>query len=143
MEIGCLMGALSLLALEDLRIKKIPIIPLVLTGIVGMIFHLVYCNRDIRDIVGGIFIGIALYLLSVITGGKIGKGDGVLFMVTGVYLGFWNNLMMLWIACVMAGIVGTGMVVVFKKNKNYKLPFVPFVLIAALVMLIAGKGKFA
>ncbi len=143
MEIGCLMGALSLLAVEDLRIKKIPVIPLMLTGIVGMIFHLVYWNRDIQDILGGISIGIVLYFISVITRGKIGKGDGVLFMVTGVYLGFWNNLILLWVACVMAGVVGAGMMVAFKKNKDYKLPFVPFVLLAALVMLMVGKGQFA
>lgn len=143
MEIGCLMGALSLLAVEDLRIKKIPVIPLMLTGIVGMIFHLVYWNRDIQDILGGISIGIVLYFISVITRGKIGKGDGVLFMVTGVYLGFWNNLILLWVACVMAGVVGAGMMVAFKKNKDYKLPFVPFVLLAALVMLMVGKGHFA
>ena len=143
MEIGCLMGALSLLAVEDLRIKKIPVIPLMLTGIVGMIFHLMYWNRDIQDILGGISIGIVLYFISVITRGKIGKGDGVLFMVTGVYLGFWNNLILLWVACVMAGVVGAGMMVAFKKNKDYKLPFVPFVLLAALVMLMIGKGQFA
>lgn len=143
MEIGCLMGALSLLAVEDLRIKKIPVIPLMLTGIVGMIFHLMYWNRDIQDILGGISIGIVLYFISVITRGKIGKGDGVLFMVTGVYLGFWNNLILLWVACVMAGVVGAGMMVAFKKNKDYKLPFVPFVLLAALVMLMVGKGQFA
>lgn len=143
MEIGCLMGALSLLALEDLKIKKIPIIPLVLTGIVGMIFHLLNWNRNIWDILAGMFIGVVLYFISVITKGKIGRGDGVLFMVTAVYLGFWNNLVLLWIACILAGVVGSVMMIFFKKKKDYKLPFVPFVLLAALVMLVAGKGQFA
>lgn len=143
MEIGCLMGALSLLSLEDLRIKKIPIVPLLLTGIVGMILHLIYGNREITDILGGLSIGFILYAICLITKGKIGKGDCYLYMVTGVYLGFWNNLLLLWLSSVLAGVVGIFVMLLKKKNRDYKLPFVPFTFIAALLMLLAGGGKFA
>ena len=97
------MGALSLLALVDYKIKKIPVVPLILTGILGMILHIIYGGREIEDILFGIAIGIVLYIVSEISKGKIGKGDAFLFMVTGVYLGFWNNLVLLWAASVMAG----------------------------------------
>ncbi len=137
------MGALSLLVVEDLRIKKIPVIPLILTGIVGMVLHLIYGNREIGDILGGIFVGAILYLISLITRGKIGRGDGILFMVTGVYLGFWNNVVLLWASCVLAGMVGLGIIIARGKTRDYKLPFVPFVLAAAFVMLLAGGGRFA
>ncbi len=143
METGCIMGALSLLALVDYKIKKIPVVPLILTGIFGMILHLIYEQRDIKDIIGGIAIGIVLYIVSEVTKGKIGKGDSFLFMVTGVFLGFWNNLILLWTASIMAGVVGLFVIVYHKKSWDYKLPFVPFVLAAAFVMLIVGGGKFA
>ena len=142
-EIGCLLGSISLLALEDLRMKKIPIIPLILTGIIGMIFHLIFESRDIKDILGGMFIGVVLYAVSFFTKGKVGKGDAFLFMVTGVYLGFWNNLLALWIASVIAGVIGVGIIVVKNKRFDYKLPFVPFVLVAIIMLLLIGGGKFA
>lgn len=143
MEAGCIMGALSLLALVDYKIKKIPVVPLILTGILGMILHIIYGGREIEDILFGIAIGIVLYIVSEISKGKIGKGDAFLFMVTGVYLGFWNNLVLLWAASVMAGVVGVFVILSRKKRMDYKMPFVPFVLAAAFVMLIVGGGKFA
>lgn len=143
MEAGCLMGLLSLLAVEDFRSKQIPVVPVFLCGILGVIFHMVFHRRTVWDIIGGLMIGVLLYGISVFTHGKIGKGDGFLFMVTGVYLGFWNNIVLLWLACVIAGGIGMFVLVFRKKGKNYQMPFVPFVWISGFVLLLMGGGQFA
>ncbi|MCR5545944.1 MAG: A24 family peptidase [Lachnospiraceae bacterium] len=143
MEAGCLIGLLSLLAIEDMKTKQIPMVPVIICGIIGMVFHLIFQRRTIGDIVAGILIGVVLVGISILTKGKIGKGDGYLFMVTGVYLGFWKNLMLLWLACMIAGLVGLGMILFQKKNRYYQIPFVPFVLLSGFVLLLIGGGSFA
>ena len=40
----------------------------------------------------GMGIGIAVWLVSFVTKGKMGIGDAVLLMVTGIYLGAQQNL---------------------------------------------------
>lgn len=142
MEIGCLTGLLSLLAIEDFRSKQIPVVPVLGCGILGVIFHLIYQTRTIGEIIGGLLIGCVLYGISVCTKGKIGKGDGILFMVTGVYLGFWLNLLLLWLSCVIAGVVGVAIVLFRKKGRHYQIPFVPFVLISEVLLLMVGGGTF-
>lgn len=142
METGCLMGLLAFLAVEDWKSKKIPMVPVLLCGILGMVFHLIFKERSIWDILGGLLLGVLLYFISVITKGKIGKGDGFLFMVTGVYIGFWNNLILLWLSCVVAGVIGIAIIVWKRKSKNYQMPFVPFVLLSGCIMVFLGGGTF-
>ena len=141
MEAGCLIGLLSLLALEDIRSKRIPMLPVFLCGIVGVILHMIFQTHSIGEIVGGLLVGVVLYAISIFTNGKIGKGDGFLFMVTGVYLGFWNNLLLLWFSCVLAGVIGVFILVIKKKKRGYQLPFVPFVWISVLVLIALEGGQ--
>ena len=141
METGCLMGLLSLLAFEDFKSKRIPMLPVFLCGILGVILHIFFQTRSIGEITGGLLVGVALLAISIITRGKIGKGDGFLFMVTGVYLGFWNNLLLLWLSCVLAGIIGIFILVIKKKDKRYQLPFVPFVWVSGIVLILLEGGQ--
>ena len=39
--------------------------------------------------------GILLLVLSKITKGAVGQGDGFFFLVSGMYLGFWDNVALL------------------------------------------------
>lgn len=43
--------------------------------------------------------GILLLVLSKITKGAVGQGDGFFFLVSGMYLGFWDNVALLFLAC--------------------------------------------
>ena len=52
-------------------------------------------------------------------------------------------MLLLWVACVLAGVVGLGIILAKRRTKDYKLPFVPFVLVAAIILLIAGGGEFS
>ena len=139
-ETGCLFGVLSMLAIEDGHKQKIPVLPVVLCGIAGVIFHLMFERITVMDMLGGFLIGLFLLFLSLYTRGKIGKGDGILLMATGVYLGFWNNLLLLWMASCMAGIFGIGVCIKRRKWRGTRLPFVPFLFLAFCLILIMQKG---
>ena len=61
----------------------------------------------------------------------IGKGDGLTFMITGIYLGLWRNLCLLWFSLILCSLWGAGLMVLgrmgWKQVKKKELPFLPFV----------------
>ncbi len=132
-------GMLLYLSFEDIRKKTIPVIPMMLWGIVGVCLHLYYGRLSATVMAAGLIPGAAAYILSLLSHEKIGKGDAVLLMVTGVYMGFWGNIFMLWIGLVLAAMGGVVAVTMFRKTRSYELPFVPF-LFAAFLLMIAGNG---
>ena len=140
METLCMIGMMTYLSVEDIRKKTIPVIPLMIWGIVGVVQHLIYGRIDSYSMVAGVVPGIVAYMLSVATHEKIGKGDALLLIVTGIYMGFWMNMFMLWMGLILAAIVGVATMASFKKLKNNELPFVPFLSLSCLIIIIGNGG---
>ena len=76
-------------------------------------------------------IGLLLLFISKKSDGAIGKGDGLTFMITGIYLGLWRNLCLLWFSLILCSLWGAGLMVIgrmgWKQVKKKELPFLPFV----------------
>jgi leader peptidase (prepilin peptidase)/N-methyltransferase len=85
-------------------------------------FYLSFYNMG-----GGLLIGIVLIVISKITRGQIGLGDGLIFCTTGLGLGFWPNLCLLLYSLTMAAAFSGFLFLIRKKDKVYTIPFVPFV----------------
>ena len=139
-EMVSLFGILGVFSLEDMQKRKVTTMALLLSGIIGMVLHLCYGRLTIWNLMGGFAIGVVFYIASVLSGGQIGKGDALLIMVTGIFLGFWNNLMLVWAAACLAGFAGLVAVLGFHKPKSYELPFVPFLLAAYVLCLVVWGG---
>jgi leader peptidase (prepilin peptidase)/N-methyltransferase len=90
-------------------------------------------------LLGGVMIGVGLLLCSLLSHESIGRGDGYLFCVTGIYLGFWNNLFLLVVASVLSGIGALILLIAKRCAKTAQIPFVPFVLAAYLILLLGGS----
>ena len=84
----------------------------------------------------GMSVGIALLLYSLVTHESIGYGDGCLFVMTGFFLGIWENLVLLLLASVLAGIGSAVLLFFRKKKKKERIPFVPFVFTAYVLLLL-------
>lgn len=84
------------------------------------------------EIAGGALMGAALLMFSRMTEGAIGSGDGMLFFITGIYLGFWKNAMLLWGSLILCSCWGIGLLAVrqikWPVGKRIEIPFIPFVL---------------
>lgn len=141
METISLLGMIGLTTLEDLRKKQVDIILLSICGIAGVILHLIYHRLTVEDMAFGVLVGVALYVLSLITREMIGKGDGMVFMVTGIYLGGEANFLLLWLSLMLSGAAALAAVIIFKKKKSDTMPFVPFIALSLVILLIAGKGQ--
>lgn len=145
MEALGLLGMLGICGIEDFRLKKISIVVINVFAILGVILHIVYKRITWQEMLGGVLIGAILLLIAFCSKQKIGYGDGALFIATGIYLGFWNNLILLWISSILVAVFGVIKYFYNKrkgmKTKNITLPFAPFVLVVYIIMLFCNGGN--
>lgn len=86
------------------------------------------------DALAGFALGAGLLAVGWICPGGIGTGDGLFFCVSGLYLGLWNNLLLLWLTSMLSGLFCLGYYVWGKliQRKNLGLKTVPFLTFAAV-----------
>lgn len=122
--------------IRDLQKHKVSMITVMIAGILGVIFQFGIIQENGLKIIGGILIGIVLLSLAKITREKIGYGDGWIFVVTGIYLGFHSNMYLLLLSLFLASLVSICLLVFKKVNKKTELPFVSFVLPGYLLLFV-------
>lgn len=127
---------LAVMAVIDRRRKEIPVIPGIFCLVVLALAQIVNGKGWIHW-VPGLLIGLFLYLVSKVTRGAIGEGDALVYLLTGIALGFFRNLELLICSLFLASIVSGFLLVFCRVGKKYRVPFVPFTALAyGMVMLI-------
>lgn len=104
-------------------------------GVLGIICHIFLQEKSVWNLLFGMLIGCVLLLIGFLSGEKIGYGDGVVFAMTGVFLGFWENLLLFLFAAVLSGVAALILVITRKKGKEDQIAFVPFVFTGYVLML--------
>ena len=132
------MGMLTLCSAEDIKKKQICLNRVLFFGILGILFHMLWRMQSIENLLLGMSVGVVLLFLSVLTGGRIGAGDAVLLIVTGIYLGLEKNLELFFSGLFLCSIWALGLLVLRKRNRKDSIPFVPFLLAAYMGMLVCA-----
>ena len=91
MKVMGLVGMLSICSVEDLWKRQIHLVVISAFGILGVLLHFYDGKQTALDMCGGMLVGIVLYLLSIFSHGKVGKGDAFLVTSMGVYLGQYDG----------------------------------------------------
>lgn len=131
--VGSLLFSSSLI---DLRYKKISI-PIVLIYLgMGVLWRIAFCKADFLSILLGMALGVFLILVSKLCKGAIGMGDGILLIVTGCMLGIQKNFELFFGGLLGAALVSLFLIVIKKVKKNYEIPFIPFLFLAYVGMMI-------
>lgn len=136
MEKYFILGFLTICALFDWKRKQIPIISLLVGGMIisiSCLIQIVLGARTLGDSFGGMLVGVFLLFISFITRQQIGIGDGILFVITGIGLGFLNNIILLFSSLFLTSIVALSLFVAKKIKRKETLPFIPFVWISFVV----------
>ena len=131
-----LLVLLIICAVEDWKRKEVNVVYILLFGIVGVILHLLYPNCSVYSMLFGLLLGIGIVGISILSRGSIGMGDGILLVVTGVYLGGYENLELFLTGMLFVGIWSLGLLVLKKKKRKERIAFIPFLLAAYAVMMV-------
>lgn len=132
-----LLGVLFYDSIEDIYRRRIRVMPNVLAGLTGILLHFMKAPGSIGGLVPGIFIGVLVLFTAIVSKEAIGKGDGLMVIMTGCWLGGVKNLLLLLGACYFAGIFSGIQLILKKAERRTEIPFAPFILIACagVVML--------
>lgn len=127
---------LILSTLIDLRKKEVNISLCISVALVGLIYEIFISKTDILSIILGILPGIFLMLTSIVTNEEIGKGDAAILSTIGIFLGLKKTILVLIYALFSTIIIGGILLLIRKKNKKYKIPFVPFIFFSYIALCI-------
>lgn len=135
-ETYILLGTLGVHSIEDIRQRQITITITLFSGILGVLLHLIFQNKSIYEMLAGMLPGVFLLTVSLLTSGGIGLGDGMVFMLTGLYLGLAENLFLIIFTFLLAAAAGLFVLAIQRDKGNDRLPLVPFLLLAYVFRMI-------
>jgi len=127
-------------AVTDFKKKEVNIIFPILLAAAAVV--MLFFSKDISLInaIIGIAEGLLLIMISVLTKGQIGMGDGILLAACGLMLGGRDNLIMFFFACLSSAVVSALIMIIKKADKKTKIPFVPFMIPGFLIMVLLSLG---
>lgn len=131
-----LLVVFGITAYRDWKEQNICLYMPISAGIAGVFLHLLYQEHSMADMLLGIGVGGLVVLLAWASREAIGVGDGIMLMVSGIFLGAWGNLELLLTALLFVGAAGLFFAVIKRKERDYRVPFLPFVLVAYLFQLL-------
>lgn len=136
---------LAIAAWQDLRRQAVDVWIYLLFGglaIAAGVYRILILEETyaIAEHGAGIAMGLMLLALCRISGGGIGMGDGCFFLVTGILLGFWENVALLCYGTLLSGVfclcwfVGGSML--GQENIRKKtFPFLPFLTLPGIWLI--------
>lgn len=129
---------LIILSIYDIRIRKIPSVWLVIGGVAALAYLIYLClcqpfSEFWPEMVKGWGPGL-LMLAAGRLSGKIGSGDGCVLLVAGSILGSVKMMEVFMGSLLLAALTAVVLLIFRKAGKNDKMPFMPF--LATAVILI-------
>ena len=125
-------------AITDLKSKTIPIWWTVVFGISAMIYQIFWKKQKLEAILFSMIIGVTLLVAAKISNQRIGYGDGIIFLILGLWIGFWDGISLLFFSLILSSIISVYFIIVRRKGRDYRIPFIPFV--TAAYIILEGLG---
>lgn len=124
---------------EDILHRRIRVRWLLYFTMAGFLCQFFIKKQLFSVLLLGMIPGFVILIFSVVSHGSIGKGDGMLLMAIGIYLGVAPTVWIIVYAVFISAFCALFLQFVKKKNKDYEMPFVPFLLAAFLINFVFGK----
>ena len=134
-----MISMLVIQSIWDCRYGRIPIAVTLMGGLAGLGLSILH-QRSWVEIVTGVIPGLVCLLAGWATREAIGYGDGYLLCAMGMYLSWGDILGVFMIASFLAGVLGVILLILKKKRGTDSLPFVPFLLMGAIIYYMLGDG---
>lgn len=129
---------LTVLSVADIKKRQISLLEVFLIAGYGIIAAVMTGGLHFPDLIGGVAIGGALLVLSLVSRKAIGPGDGLLMCATGILLGFKDNAAVLFVGLIICAVFSLVLLILKKAKGTTAVPFIPF-LTASYWIVILGK----
>ena len=133
---GIMLIFLGIAAWGDWKKRTISVNLLIVLSVFSIAAVFVTKRCSVLEVLGGLGLGLFFVFVSYITEEKIGYGDSWLITVLGVYLGGTKLLELMLIASLAASLGSLLYGTLRKWNRNAALPFIPFMLLAFVGVLL-------
>lgn len=128
---------LGICAVYDGLERTIPLSVVWLGIIAALVLHIqgLGGNEIWQSAVLSVIPGVIFWVLSYVTGEKVGYGDGWVLIMIGLYMGLWKCLLILVVGLIFSSMIVLILLMLRKVSREYQLPFVPFLLLGMGVVV--------
>ncbi|MCF0131287.1 MAG: prepilin peptidase [Pseudobutyrivibrio sp.] len=128
---------LGICTYTDIKGKYINMMVVGFGGLVGVVWNVLSGEMTVSAMLAGMILGVLLLIFSIISKEKIGMGDAMMVIITGIYLGIRNTTSLVFFSTLLAGILGMLFIKIKNKEIGYELPFAPFLFAVYIIGLFA------
>lgn len=132
-------GILFAESIVDIKRKKVHVSGAILLAVMGIIMLFVEQRFSVITFLMSESVGIILYMISVLTEEKLGRGDAIYVLALGTLLDIREMMLVCMISFCLASFVGILLLILKKVEKQHKLAYLPF-LTAGYLFYTIGNG---
>lgn len=101
--------------------------------------YAVFTRRtDIWELFGVMLFGGGMVCMGRVTNYGIGEGDGMLAGILCLFLGLRKGILVMWLSVILCGICGMALILMKRAGRKTKLPLVPFMTAAQMILWSLG-----
>lgn len=135
-QTGWLLGWLAVWSAADIRKREISCAQLFFVLGIGVIWQGVLGQLIGWDTAGGLIVGGLAWGFGCLSSGRFGKGDGLVILCLGLYLGAGITLSVLLLSLLLSSVAAGYLLIFKKKPRQFAIPFVPFLMAGFLTGLV-------
>lgn len=124
---------LVILVITDLIEKTVPNRIVLVAFIAVLILRIFKGENLVFYLISSVAVFGLLFMVMVLSGGKLGGGDVKLYAVIGLTIGIWHSLISIFLASLGALIVIIPQILLKRIDWKHPIPFVPFIWIGVLL----------
>lgn len=83
----------------------------------------------------GMGVGVFFYVAAIVTGGQIGKADGILLGILVMAWPLWNGVLFIVYSFLYSFVAAVLLVAIWRKGRNTRMPMVPFMWLGYITVL--------
>lgn len=125
----CAMTGLSIALYDDLRERKIRIIPVMFILLLGGVFRIFWMHEQWNVMVKDCIPGVISFLISKFGNECIGKGDCLLILCVGMLKGYSFCIHFVLVSCIIIFFFSCFMLLGGRLHRKSQVPCVPFLMI--------------
>lgn len=117
--------------------REIPLVIVWLGMIAAIVLHIqgLAGDRSWTAVALSVLPGVMFWMLSFVTGEKVGYGDGWMLAMIGLFTGLWKCFLILLVGLVTESLFVLILLAVRKISRDRQVPFAPFLLLGMGVVV--------